>query len=239
MSVLASLSVSNPWQTLLLLEPPHVFKEDATIITRHNLRYPQGHKFHVYLNAYPEPYIGDPSAPILLLNRNPGYHHDPQYRAHPALEEIYRQNLLHGPSEYPFYPIGPTYAQHHKSTWWRESLQHWIHRYGARRVSRAFFCVETMPYHSTSYRSLPDVLPSHQYALSLVVAKIRAGALVIIMRGDADWTRAVARAGASLQHAHRVRNVQTKSLSPASEHRAGNLAPETASAIDRILIGMS
>lgn len=240
MSILAGHSVPNPWQTLPFLDPPHVFGEDARIIDRHNLRYPQGHKHHIYLNAYPEPYIGDPNAPILLLNRNPGYgDHDPRARAHPTLEEIYRQNLLHGQSDYPFYPIGPTYAQHHKSTWWRQSLRHWIDLYGARRVARAFFCVESMPYHSTSYRSLSEALPSHRYALSLVVAKIKAGALLIVMRGYTDWSRAVAEAGESLERGHLVKNVQTKSLSPESDHRTGNLAPATSSAVDRILSAIS
>src|SRR5713101_2701540 len=125
MGSLSKLVVPNPWQKLTLDTPPHVHENDSPIIERHNRKYSHGHRFHIHTQSYPEPYIGDPDAPILLLNRNPGYSAcGPSELPHPALTQLMRDNLRHIPFPYPFYPVSPTYAKYHKSTWWRDSLKH-------------------------------------------------------------------------------------------------------------------
>jgi hypothetical protein len=93
-----------------------------------------------------------------------------------------------------------------------------------------------MPYHSDSYRELPALLPSQRYSFALAAAKVRAGAIVIVMRAETDWK--ISLGGELHSDYYTVKNVQTGSLHPETEERSGNLRSEVSSAVDRVLRSM-
>ena len=48
-----------------------MLREDADEIERFNAKARYDHAFH--LDLIPEPFIGNPAAPVVLLNLNPGF----------------------------------------------------------------------------------------------------------------------------------------------------------------------
>ena len=51
--------------------------------------------------------------------------------------------------------------------------------------------IEFLPYHSTSYRTVPVTLPSQRYSFGLVRAAIERAATIVVLRGRRSWTVAV------------------------------------------------
>jgi len=224
---LMETGIPNPWAEIEIGVPPYYHSADRLLLERHNRRVDEKHRLP--LDVYPEPYIGDPKAPVLLLNLNPGYDaSSPKFHAVRAVAELCVRNLRHEWESYPFYPLNPVYLQNGGSLWWSLSLRAWTEEFGIERVSRGFFVIEYFPYASPRYRALGEALPSQRYAFALARAKVRAGCVVIIMRQAENWIRTVPelRAGAFT-----VNNPQSKSLSPSGPGRAGNLS---ASAVKRV-----
>ena len=184
---------------------------------------------------FPEPYLGNPDAPILLLNLNPGYGHSPrQAHAHAAVGRLCIANLRHGipRDEFPFYPLHPDYMALAQTRWWPEALQGWIEDYGCRLVARAFFCIEFFPYASLRYKRLPEPLPSQEYSIELARAKIDAGCVVVAMRHARQWAKVLEVSGDDWI---RPRSPQQKSLNPSSRKKKGNLDRNEADRIRAVL----
>lgn len=234
MSVVDSLSVANPWVSLTAGPPPHCCPADRPLIDAHNRRLSPDDVRRVPLDTYPEPYIGDPEAPILLLLTNPGYGSDARTaHATAAIGQLCVDNLQHRPSPYPFYPLNPVYLNNGGSHWWSQSLQYWIRRYGAQVVARSVFCMELFPYASRQYPALRQIVPSQEYSIAIAREKLRRGCTTIVVRKHTEWSGLLPelRPGAY----HQVLNPQTKSLSPAHPGARGNLTPEAAEAVDRAM----
>lgn len=86
----------------LALEAPFVLDTDSDKIARYNARARDEHQ--VRKDAWPFPFMGNPEAPIVLLNLNPGYKaSDVLWQDNDALKHAYRANLRHDEAEYPFY----------------------------------------------------------------------------------------------------------------------------------------
>ena len=94
--------MQNPWVTLPAT-PPYVFPDDAEAIGRFNKTADDSYRYH--LDILPEPFLGRPDAPVVLLNLNPGYSGDEERFHH--LDDYFREtalaNLAHREQEYPFY----------------------------------------------------------------------------------------------------------------------------------------
>lgn len=197
MSVLDTLPLQNPWLSLEAGSLPYCTPEDLPFIQGHNARlssrYPpdKARDYQLPLDVFPEPYLGHPDAPILLLNLNPGYKEgNAAVHARKPIMDLCTANLRHAlPAECPFYPLHPRYLLNGGSRWWSQHLKDWIEQYGKERVVRAFFCIELFPYASRKYCALPDLIPTQRYSISLAAAKIRSGCPVIVMRAEAQWQK--------------------------------------------------
>lgn len=141
----------------------------------------------------PEPYLGHPAAPIVLLSLNPGFSKDdvPFYQD-PYAREVWHKNLFHEPLEYPFILLDTGVPQAvGGSAWWRRKLALPLKLVGDAGAARAFFCIEFFPYHSKKYRPLDRVLPSQEYGFHLLREAMTREALVIVMRSQKVWEQAV------------------------------------------------
>jgi len=60
----------NPWESLA--DKNYRIEEDIEIINNHNSGLSKNHKHFIDLDLFPEPYIGNPNANVVLLFTNPG-----------------------------------------------------------------------------------------------------------------------------------------------------------------------
>ena len=91
----------NPWLGLPHAEP-FVLAEDADQIERFNRTAKDN--LRIRLELLPEPSLGNPDAPIVILGLNPGFStDDPQCHSDPEFARSARNNLAHCSTDYPFY----------------------------------------------------------------------------------------------------------------------------------------
>jgi hypothetical protein len=162
------------------------------------------------LELLPEPFLGSPDAPVVLLALNSGYNDGDRLRhQQPAFVERSRSNLLHCPADYPFYPLDPNIPT---SGWWIRKLCRLIERVGRQVVARGVLCVEYFPYHSRRFdhRRLP--LASQHYSFELVRQAMDRRAVIILLRGERHWCGVLPALG-EYSGLYRVRNVQNPVLS--------------------------
>jgi hypothetical protein len=197
----------NPWRQLPN-KFPFVLSQEAQLIEQFNSTAID--RFKVHLEILPEPYLGNPDAPVVLLGLNPGFkesdieqHRDARFAA------LSRANLLHEPAEYPFYLLDPTID---RTKWWERKLRCLIEQFGCLKVAREVFCVEFFPYHSRRFRQAKVCVPSQQYSFSLVKRAISRGAVILQLRGNNYWLRNVPEL--AKYQVYRPNSVQNPSISP-------------------------
>jgi hypothetical protein len=152
----------------------------------------------------PEPFIGRPDAPIVLLNLNPGFvpGDDEDRNSDESLIEIVRNNHLHRFGAFPFYYLDPAFADSGGYRWWgwneagrrRRAGILWplIEVIGQEVVANNVFCAEYFPYASTDGGIAGSIrAPSSEYTFELVRAALDREALVIILRSARQWEEAV------------------------------------------------
>jgi hypothetical protein len=145
------------------------------------------------LDVLPEPYIGNPDAPVYLLNLNPGYSSkDVEWHNRADFGGAIRANLTHEKTAYPFYFMDPKFAEAEGSKWWLKKLGPLIKANGLQQVAKAIFCIEYVGYHSFKYHRIsPKItggyLPTQQYAASMVRDAMAKEKTIILMRSRAQW----------------------------------------------------
>jgi hypothetical protein len=180
----------NPWLNLPS-KAPFVLPEDESFIKLFNDRCHKSEEA-IMLDQLPSPYIGDPNAPVVLLNLNPGY--DNKESNSPLFAKIARSNFSHAFFDYPFYPLDPKLQGTPSGyDWWTKKLNPLMRAAGLDNLqtSKRLFCVEYFPYHSTRYGYTGKTPPSQKYGSRLVESALSRGASVIIMRGKKAWLEAV------------------------------------------------
>ncbi len=119
----------NPWH-YLPPKPLYVLSEDQDKIEKFNSKN-QEHALN--LNVIPVPFVGSKDAPVLLLGNIAGVgpHEEEGYKKRPAYADRMRNNLLHAPSPYPFFPLdpGPDTIPSHRE-WWTPKLECLCNQFG-------------------------------------------------------------------------------------------------------------
>jgi len=178
----------NPW-VHLDASAPFVLPEDRALVERFNARASEAHGLR--LDVLPEPFVGRPDAPVVLLALNPGYSdEDPALHAVPSFAARLRANLAHEPQPYPFYFLNPS-NEGSGRRWWRRKLKALLDEFPEVRVAEALLCVEYFPYHSRIYKSSAPLLPSQEYGFELVRSAVARGAVVVAMRARRVWCAAI------------------------------------------------
>ena len=222
--------MENPWPQLPT-DAPRVLPSDRSIIEAFNTRYADKHEsdcratscagcFTVQTRLLPEPFIGDPSARVYVLNLNPGYSpEDDAWHAEPDYRTAIIDNLDHKTAAFPFYFFDPRLKDAPGSTWWRQRSRWWIRDVGIETLARNLFCAELFPYHSRRYRHVPKTMspdglaPSSRYAAHLVREAIRTHRPIVAMRAFRAWCELIPELGGYGKVFH-IGNPQNVSLSP-------------------------
>jgi len=212
----------NPWVDLPETGP-YAHPRDAEVLAACAANFGPVHALH--LECLPEPFLGNPRAPVVLLSRNPGFApRDPEVHREPGFIAASRANLRHEPAEYPFYLLSPDLADTPGAAYWRGKLWHLAERVlqaldlaniedAWRIVARNVACVEYHGYHSKEYRPLGAELFTQGYGRQLVQAAVERGTEVVVLRSADDWLAAVPmlRGYARL---HRLKSAQNVTLTP-------------------------
>lgn len=185
----------NPWHHLPD-RAPFVLPEDESVIQTFNEGVSEKYQFHN--DILPEPFVGDPNAPVVLLSNNPGYKPERvRHKLEPRFMARMRDNLIHRPSDYPFVFFAPDIDESHQ-VWWNHKLKGLLDYFESEKLARSIlarsiFVVEHFPYSSERYRGWKKLLPSkaQEYNISLVEKAIERKAIIVLMRGKSRWLKAV------------------------------------------------
>jgi hypothetical protein len=178
----------NPWLGPLD-GPPFVLTEDAAVVRDFNCHASEDHLLRVY-SLLPEPFVGDPQAPVVLLGTNPGFSHDGANRKQDSgFRARLRANLRHETSEYPFVFFAPKVRQLLKP-WWDRKLRQLLYL-GHEVLARSILAVEHFPYPSRRYGAGRLRLPSQAYSFFLVRKAMERKAIIVLTRGKRWWLRDV------------------------------------------------
>lgn len=179
---------TNPWQRLPL-QPPYVLPEDADLLAACSATATEDTALH--FDLLPEPFLGSPDAPVVLLNLNPGFSpEDVQHHLDPRFAQSSRDSLLHRPMTYPFFLLDPTITAP-GNRWWTRKLGALIRQFGVDKVAQRVLCIEYFPYHSRRFGHPKLKLPSQRYSFWLARNAIERGATIVLMRSKRIWLDAV------------------------------------------------
>ena len=189
--------MENPWKNLELnSEGPYISSGDEASIEKLQTRLGGKEEYKLHLELLPEPFIGDPNAPIYLLNLNPGYKEENKSEMLIIQNDIIDNNK-HKSMNYPFYYLNPDEekAAIKGSEWWLSKLSQLKKEVGdQQKLSKNIFCIEYFPYHSMKYKDCKEIgkLPSQKYVRYLIEKAINneknnENKIFIIMRSLKKW----------------------------------------------------
>lgn len=203
--------MNNPWKDLPQ-NAPFILETDKEEVLTFNTKAKPIVK--IQHHVLPEPYIGNPNAPVVLLNLNPGYaDEDVAYYQTEFVLQLWQKNLFHMPMEYPFYILHPEFDQELGGTmWWRTKLREMIEICGTKKVTKNICCIEYFPYHSIRYKPLKAPLESQRYSFDLVKKAIDNQAVIIVMRSEKSWLTAVPELE-NYMHLYRLNSKQNVAVS--------------------------
>jgi hypothetical protein len=191
----------NPWHRLPTA-PPYVLPEDHERVDALNAKHRKRPQCRLDLEIIPEPFVGRPNAPVVLLANNPGIK-SPQsaaYRRKPAFVERMRNNLLHRLDDnYPLFFLDPNdlVMPSDGRKWWERKLKGLFRELGPDEdgvrslLAKSILAVEFFPYALRKYGHGRDPLPSQQYSFGLVRDAMARGAFIVLTRGRKRWLGAM------------------------------------------------
>lgn len=194
------ISMQNPWSELPHA-PPYVLPSDQAWIDSHNAerrKHKDAERYVVGGEAFAEPFLGSPEAPVILLSGNPGKFPKLEDASkqfytggHPMLTAA-RRNLLHESLPYPFWTLDPAFHEYPGYAWWYKRVKRLLESPGIdqQTLAQRLLCVEYFPYHTQNMTRF-DGLPSQAYSFHLADNAIRRNAVILVMRCRALWERAV------------------------------------------------
>jgi hypothetical protein len=186
--------LENPWLKIPRSAPFILPSDRDAISSFHDI---VNNADQLKLNLLPIPYLGLPTAPIVLLNLNSGYHPlDDTLQSTSAFKRALRGCLRHADTKYPFFFLDPNIEGKEAGPghlWWCRIFRIFTgeHSYELCDLAKAFFCVEYLPYRSRRYLKLGSVLESQHYGFELVRDAMKRRALVVIMRSKQMWFDAI------------------------------------------------
>jgi hypothetical protein len=202
--------MQNPWTNLPSVAP-FILSEDREFVEVFNPTAKPDQR--VRDDLLPEPFLGLPSADIILLNLNPGFSEDEltYHKRDDSFRQAALANLAHRDQQYPFYFLDPA-VRSPGHLWWQQRLRILTEAFTPAVVSRRLFCLEYFPYHSRRFTHNLPKLPSQEYAFYLLRQGVDRNALVIVMRARDLWLQAVPQLTSA--HTYYLKSWQNVSITP-------------------------
>lgn len=197
------MPIENPWETFsysfssinnILTGDDDFVKQYEEFIKTKKRKYRQNNRLH--LELFPEPFEGNPNAPIYLLGGNPGYDKqdiewcngkEPKSTTY---LQLMNDNVRHKTERFVFFD--ERINSHKGSRWWGNRISDGI--------KHKIFNIEYIPYHSKKVIGLKDFLDKHpdtyiplsnNYADSLIANAIKEGKAIVITRLKDYWIKRI------------------------------------------------
>lgn len=184
---------------------------DRAVVEAHNSSAQRQHQFR--LDMVPEPYMGRPDAPVVVLTGNPRFRPD-DLEAH-ARADV-QQRLLacvrREELDYPLVWLDPQLADTPGAAWYRSKLRLLCDAVGPKAVSQGVAIYESLPYHSAELKQPKLPIPSQSYTNELAKAALEQDQIVIWLRGP--WDKLLGPSRLKTAHVVRPRSPQVSHLSP-------------------------
>lgn len=180
--------MKNPWINYKFTETA-IHQLDIEEVESFNDKADEKYKFSPEL--WPEPYIGNLKAKIVLLALNPGLSED-DYKtyADTNFKELHRRNIDQVEEEYPFYYLNPQ-LKSPGSKWWHMKLKLLIQQFGVNKVANSVYCLQYMPYHSVQFKKHKRVFPTQKFTGEVLKNHIDKNLPIVIMRSKKHWIELV------------------------------------------------
>lgn len=178
--------MNNPWIDLPKTAP-FILDCDAGYVEKYNESAKPKHFIQTKLP--PEPFAGDPAAPVVLLALNPGYTdiYDAEYMINNAdFVQAMENTRTHVPQAYPFYHLAPRYPRNPGFLYWTCAMKDILYRVSHEICANKIFLAEFFPYKTKQGRNF-RVLDSQKYTFSLVAAAMKRNAMIILLRSQKLW----------------------------------------------------
>ena len=148
-------------------------------------------RFDLHLELSPVPFIGSPEARLVILARSPSFaDQDRDDFAESAFRYATMSNLTHTADGPAFFTVDPKFEATSTYRWWYPKLRQLIADAGLDAVMEHVMCLQAFPYHSRELAVDRDV-PSQTYTRSLLLDRMKDGALVVGMMRQSWWERIV------------------------------------------------
>ncbi|MEI6043518.1 MAG: hypothetical protein WCS37_03895 [Chloroflexota bacterium] len=186
--------MQNPWLDLPMTAP-FVLKDDSEEVAKFNADALEEHRLR--LNAFPGPFMGNPNAPVVLLNLNPGFTEtETESDVVTNIDWMWRniKAIRHEEMDYPFFLLHPELEKISAGyQWWYKRLRTLIEHYDARFVANNILNVAFFPYPSkkATWFHYELKLPSQKYGLYLVEQAMAREAVIIALRAVPTWKWAI------------------------------------------------
>jgi hypothetical protein len=198
---------------VLGVDRPHVEAFNRHASARHRLD----------LRMIPVPFMGNRSAPLLVLGLNPSYQRDSLRldRDGNARGEALRANLGSNRRGHIHAGFNPEFAGTGSWRWWRRCFRAVIDEgHEPDELVRKVLAVDFHGYRSLNWRAIPVTLPSQDFGFELVRRAIRRQATIVVTRGFPQWHVAVPDL-ANYKSLVRLKNPRSATISPTNCTRRG------------------
>jgi hypothetical protein len=184
--------VRNPWQDLPR-KPLYVLEVDRPHVEAFNRRV--GPRYQLDLRLMPVPFMGNRTAPLLVLGLNPSFQPDSLRleRGRPRLAKALRDNLGSDRRARVHISLTSEFEDTGGGRWWRDCLRALIDGRDPNELAPKVLAVDFHGYRSKGWQAIPFTLPSQLYGFHLVESAIDRGATIVVTRGARHWEVAVPR----------------------------------------------
>ena len=179
--------MQNPWINLSYEGLEYVLLEDkAPILEFNETRKREENKFH--LEVPPEPYLGNPDAPVVVLAKCPGYMDEdkPFMLANEHFRTAMKNTLLHQSQEFPIYYLNPTFRTSPGANYWIKKMKGLLEFRSLRSLANNIFILNYFPYKCKTANSFPTI-PSIMYSKYLLEKAMARQAVIILSSGTSQW----------------------------------------------------
>jgi len=209
---------ANPWPAVPS-EPPYWLPCDSEYLRTFNAIH-LSERYRIQDRVLPEPFIGSTTAPVVLLNLNPGFVcRDLNDHAGPELQSLIRNNYRQAQSGFPFYSLDPRFENGGRQ-YWEKKLRWVVEACGPEQVARNVLCIEYFPYHSLRFRHESLELPSQEFGFKLACSAIERKAVIVVMRAERLWRQKIPELG-NYPRAFTLNSPQNPTVSPRNCPREG------------------
>ena len=226
--------IENPWEGMN--GPNYYTQEDESIINAFNdktqLAFEKycdnGNPHFIDKNLFPEPYMGNPKANIVLLYSNPGISSDKseeQEHRNENFRNTLIKNLIHEEVEFPYYYLNPHFEETAGAKWIIKRTDEIVKTLEVemkdkkkvlKLLSNNLFTLQLHPFHSREFQFIQKPFSKEAYTMRLFMDAIyrvkNQGALMICTRSYTEWNNAYQKETGSKENLEDITNfIRTKS----------------------------